>query len=370
MNKYKVATVNDEKVMKDFLELPNRIYCGDSNWVAPLESEVRRTLDPRSNPYFTNATLQLFVCYKNDKPSARCVAVINSKHWEKFGEKAAFFGFFEAVKDEEATGRMFDAVEEYCGSAGAELIEGPFNPNHYSELGLQIDKFDEAPRFFETYNREYYTKLLEESGFYRQCLLHTRINTAISDFVLRHYGAVSFPRKSGGFSARCFNLFDMKAELERIREVYNEAFSDNWHFLPLTREEYSFSAKYLFFITYPKLVVIVEHNREPVGVLQCVLNINPILQPLKGKMQTINFPKLLIKRRHIREILIYAVGIKKRYQGSRVYKLLLDSMCAIALRYSVLSTTWMSDTNIAVIQVSKHLGLEPYKYYAIYEKKI
>ncbi|UCG30992.1 MAG: GNAT family N-acetyltransferase [candidate division WOR-3 bacterium] len=370
MSKYKVVSVSDEKVMIDFLELPGRIYEADPNWVAPLESEVRRTLDPHSNPYFTNATLQLFVCYKNDKPSARCVVVINSRHWEKFGEKAAFFGFLEAVKDEESTGRMFDAVERYCRGAGAELIEGPFNPNHYSELGLKIDKFDEAPRFFETYNREYYGKLLEGSGFYRQRLLHTRINTAINDFVLQHYGAVSFPKRSGGFSVRYFNLFNMKAELERIREVYNEAFSDNWHFLPLTREEYSFSAKYLFFITYPKLVVIVENNGEPVGVLQCVLNINPILQPLRGKMKTVNLPKLLLKRRRIKEIMIYAVGIKKGYQGSRVYKLLLDSMCAIALRYSVLSTTWMSDTNVAAIRVSGHLGLRPYKYYAIYEKKI
>ena len=370
MSSYEVLTVSDARGMKDFLELPGRIYQDDPNWIAPLESEVRRTLDPGSNPYFANASLQLFVCYKDKKPVAREVIVINNKHWEKFRKKTAFFGFFESTSDDEATGRLFDAAGQYCKSAGAEFIEGPFNPNHYSELGLQINYFDEPPIFFETYNKEYYPKLLEDCGFARQRLLHTRINEASTEYVLRRYGAVSPPMRSGGFSVRYFNILGMRTELERIREVYNDAFSDNWHFLPLNREEYLFSAKFLFFVTYPRLIVIVEHKGAPVGVLQCVLNINRVLRPLKGKLTTFSLPRIFMERRHIREIVIYAIGIKKAYQKTRVYKLLLDSMCRIALRYGVVSTTWMSEDNLAAVRASKHLGLKPYKYFAIYEKPL
>jgi hypothetical protein len=162
----------------------------------------------------------------------------------------------------------------------------------------------------------------------------------------------------------------MRAELERIREIYNDAFSENWHFLPLTREEYLFSAKFLFFVTYPKLIIIINRGREPVGVLQCVLDINPILRPLKGEVTASSYPKLLKGRRRIRDIVIYAVGIKKAYQRTRVYKLLFDSMCHIALRYGVVSTTWMSEDNVAVVRASEHLGLKPYKHFAIFEKSL
>ena len=370
MISYKVKTISDAQGMKDFLELPFKIYKDDPNWVAPLKSEIRRTLNTIINPYFANANLQLFVCYKGKEPVARTSVVINYEHWKKFKRKTAFFGFFESIKNEEALSRLFEAVEQYCQSSGAEFLEGPFNPNHYSELGIQIDNFETTPIFFETYNPEYYSKLLENAGFKVSCRLHTRINKDAAKYVRQRYGAVSTRKSSGGFLVRHFNLFDMKAELERIREVYNDAFAHNWHFLPVSREEYSFSAKFLFLVAYPKLITIVEHNGEPVGILQCVLDINQLLQSLKGKIGPFGCLKFLMGRRYIRDMVIYAIGIKKAYQNTRVYKLLLDSMCRIALRYRVVSTTWVSEDNLSAVRASEHLGLEPYKWFAIYEKSL
>jgi len=177
---YIVKEVVDKQGWKDFLSVPAGIYKDDSNWVAPESSEVRRTLDAKANPYFINASLQLYVCYRDGKPVSRSILVVNHLHWEKWNKKSAFFGFFESVNDSEAVKLLFSKIEEVSLSLGAEYLEGPFNPNHYSELGILIDNFSEEPLFFEPYNPTYYSHLLEETGFSELKRIATRINKNIS----------------------------------------------------------------------------------------------------------------------------------------------------------------------------------------------
>ena len=366
---YQVKIINDRKGMKDFLVLPSRIYSNEPVWVPPLKSEITRTLDQAKNPYFVGVDLQKFICYKNDEPVARAIAVINPKHWKKFNQKTAFFGFYESLNDEQASAFLLEKIGEYCRQKGAERLEGPFNPNHYSELGMLVRNF-EKPAFFEPYNPEYYPSLIKNSGFEVVYRIHTRKNTEAGD-PLKPLGLNSKSRlEAKGYTLRHFNLFDMEAELGRIREVFNDAFSENWHFLPVSREEYRFSVKSLFAVTNPSLIQIVEHNGKPVGVLQCVLNINPLLKPLNGRIRITDLFKIPAQRRAIREVVVYAVGIKKAYQKSCAFILLTDAMMKIARRYPSVYSTWMSDDNIAAVRASEIIGLKPYKWFEVYGKSL
>jgi hypothetical protein len=367
---YRVEILSEGAPMQSFLEVPEKIYKYDASWVPPLKSEIVRTLDARKNPYFANASLRKFVCYSNGYPVARSVAVINHGHWKKFGKKSAFFGFFESTNDKEAVSCLFETISGYCRDAGAEILEGPFNPNHYSELGMLTDNFHTAPAFFETYNPDYYPELIENSGFRVSKRLHTRINTDAGNYLRRRYGSSSFPVGIRDFRVRFISLWNLKSDLEKIREVNNDAFSDNWHFLPLSGAEYTYSAKYLFFVTRPSLIVLIEKAGEPVGVIQFMLNVNPILQSFQGKAGFINHFRFLWKRRSLKGIVLYAAGIKKDYQNSPVAWLMLKAVCSITQGYPVLYTTWMSDDNIPSVRTSEHLGLVPYKWFSIYEKSI
>ena len=366
---YHVKIINDEKGMHDFLDLPYRIYKNDPCWVPPLRSELARTLNDKKNPYFDGVDLQKFVCYDENGPVARVVSVINPKHWKRSGQKTAFFGFYESVEDEKASSLLLEKISEYCRSKGAESLEGPFNPNHYSELGMLVKNF-ERPAFFEPYNPEYYPLFIKNVGFNAVYSIHTRVNRETNDFLSQRHRNYKSPSESNGFTVRHFNLFDMKAELERIREVFNDAFSENWHFLPLSRQEYLFSAKSLFAVTNPGLIQIVEHYGRPVAVLQCVLNVNPLLQPLKGKIRITDIGSLLVQRKAIREIVVYAVGIKKAYQKSRAFILLTDAMLKIARLYPVVYSTWISDDNIQAVRSTEIIGMKPYKWFEVYGKEL
>jgi hypothetical protein len=367
---YRVERVGNRRTMKDFIRLPRLIYRGDPNWIAPLESEIRRVLDVKLNPYFTNGSVELFICYADNAVSARIAIIINRAHCEKFGTKTAFFGFFECVNDTNAAYALFGRVEQYCLEHGIDILEGPFNPNHYSELGLQFNKFGTTPSFFQTYNPEYYSRLIEQAGFEMMKIVHTRKRQNISDYIRQRYGDTPTPTASSDYTVRNFRKDDFDNDLEHIRDVFNDAFSNNWHFLPLSKEEYLFSAKFLNLVTKPELITIVEHNGEPVGVLECVQDINPLLKRLHGKIGPIKFLQYQWERRKIKNLIIYAVGIKIKYQRTRVFKLLLDAMCRLSLNYNTLECTWTSDDNPLAIKAAKHLGLERDKEFAVYQKQL
>lgn len=367
---YSVSDVNHSRQFEDFLNLPFIIYRRDRNWVPPITSEVRRVLDDRLNPHFTNAQLKLFVCYKDGIAVSRIAVVINRLHHQRFGINSAFFGFFESIDDSDAVRVLIDEAESFCHSRGIVLLEGPFNPNHYSELGLQVTEFGTSPTFFQPYNPDYYRKLLEEAGFYISARLHTRKNESVREYILHRHRTINNAPK--GYTVRSLSMRNIEAELERLREVNNDAFSSNWHFLSLSKEEYTFSAKFLSAVTYPNLIRIVEHHGRPVGVLHCVLDINPLLKRMGGKLSLINYLKFIRDKKKIRKLIIYSVAIKKAYQRTIVYPLLLNAVCEIVLKhkFQILETTWMSEENISAIRVSEHLGLKPDKQFAIYEKSV
>ncbi len=367
---YDIQTVCNRRTLRDFIRLPRFIYHSDPNWVPPLSSEVQRTLDERRNPYFANASLKLFVCYKNNVPVARTAIVVNRQHQEKFGINAAFFGFFESINDMEAVRRLFGSVEYYCRSQNVEILEGPFNPNHYSELGLLTNKFDTPPAFFQPYNPAYYCDLLESIGFRKAVCFYTAKNERIREYVQHRYGDEDRPLEIDGYIVRSIDAANFEKDLERIRGVFNDSFSSNWHFLPVTKEEYQFTSKYLRLVTNPELVTIVEHQGSPVAVLMCVLDINPLLKRLNGRIGPIKYLRFLQARKSIRSLLIYAVGIRSSYQRTRVFCLLVNAMARIARNYDTLETTWMLEKNLPAIRAAELFGMKPDKYFAIYEKRL
>ena len=367
---YQTKIVGNRQEWLDFLNLPFEIYRNDPSWAPPLRSEVTKVLDTDRNPYFRGVWSEKFVCYHDHRPVARCIAVINPRHWARFGRKTAFFGFFESENDGQAALSLFSSVESFCREKQADYLEGPFNPNHYAELGLLVRNFD-TPAFFETYNPPYYLPLLQSAGFEPVAALHTRIIRDTQILQTANSGKDVLGQASQqGFRMRPFRIWRMKEDLECIREIYNDAFENNWHFLPLSREEYRYSAKSMLLITNPSLVQIVEHMGKPVGAIQFVLNVNPILKYMHGRISFRSMLYFLWKRFTTREIVLYAVGIKKAYRNSPVIGLLLEALRSLGKRYRVVYCTWMMDSNRAAIKESARMGFVPYKWFNIYGKRL
>ncbi len=367
---YQVKTVSNHWQMRVFVKFPFQVYDNYPYWIPPLVSEINRTLDVKKNPYFQKTERELFLCYKDHKVCARVAIIRNPLYTKKFKKNTAFFGFFDSFNDPAAVNCLFNSVSQYCKKHEIDSIEGPFNPNHYSELGLLQNKYDELPAFFQPYNPSYYHDLLKSGGFHVLAQLHTRKNPDIQPYINKLYGRKKLRTQIDGFSIRPFRKNHFHFELECIREVFNDAFSENWHFLPLTHEEYLFSAKYLKWITYPHLIQIVEYQGQPVGVVQCVLDINPLLKLMHGKNSPIQFIHFIIKRKKLTNLIIYAVGVKKSYHYTPAFQLIFNTTVNLARNYKSLETSWMMKNNHALIGVCNRLGLQPDKSFSIYEKDL
>jgi hypothetical protein len=130
-----------------------------------------------------------------------------------------------------------------------------------------------------------------------------------------------------------------------------------------------FSAKYLFLVTSPGLILIAEYKGEPVGAAQLVINFNSLIKSSNGRIRPWQIPGLLLRRRNIKEIIIFTAGIKKAFRNKRVFALILRSAIKIFRNYSTISTTWISDENLG-ISLANILEMKPGKHFAIYSKQL
>jgi hypothetical protein len=353
---YRVIKVSTRRELNDFINLPFQIYREDKNWVAPIKSELKRALNKNINPYFKFASLDLFNCYSDDKIIARIAISVNKNFCEKVGLKIAFFGFFESYNEPKAVKILFDEVFKFCKENQIVRIEGPFNPNLYSEVGMLSNKFDLPPVFFQTYNPEYYNTLLSENDFRILEVLHTRINYNSSEYLNKKFKEPLI-LQNGDLRVRGFNDEQTEIDLDHLRNIFNDAFSDNWHFTSVSKEEYLFSSKHLKLVTPPELIQFVEYKGKPVAAVHFVLDINPLLKQFNGKGSIINYIKLLVGHKKIKRISIFAVGIKKEFRNSKVTQLLFNATVEIAKKFEILETTWMYDENKTIISIANRLNL-------------
>jgi hypothetical protein len=280
--------------------------------------------------------------------------------------QAAFFGFFESTNDPAAVSTLFGTVIHYCHVQGATLLEGPFNPNHYSELGLLVDHHDRPPVFFQTYNPPYYSSLLEGIGFHLSASLFTAKNERIAEYVDAHFDLRAPLPTPEGYTIRNPDLKHRLEEMEKIRLVFNDAFASNWHFLPASKEEYAFSAKFINLITDPSLICIVEHHGVPVGVVMCVLDVNPLIRNFRGRRGPLKLVRFLRARSHVRTVILYAVGIRRQYQHTRVSALLYQVCARMLRRFDSAECTWISAGNMLARRAAERFGMKPDKHFAIY----
>lgn len=366
---YRIIKVSTGSELNDFMSLPFTVYRNDRNWIPPITAELSRMLDTKKNPYFRNASLELFNCYSNEKMAARVAVSVNEDQCRSAGIRTGFFGFFESLNDENAVAKLFETVFDHCRRSGIRRLEGPVNHNMYSELGMLCSHYDQPPTFFQTYNPEYYNALLTDCGFENLIRLHTRINKDASSYMNEKYGKIA-EQPEGDLKIRSFRG-DAKAEdLEHLRSIFNSAFSGNWHFTPVSRDEYLFASKFLKLVTPPELIKFVEYKGEPAGAVHFALDINPLLRKFRGRRNPLAYLNLLLHRRRISRALIFAVGIKKEFQSSRITRALFNATVDISRRFRIVETTWMYDDNRSAILIAERLGLRREKEFQIYFKDL
>jgi hypothetical protein len=362
-----------------FLDLPYRLYRKDAHWIAPLRISQKDILNTKSHPFYKTSDVEMFLAEREGQTVGRIMAILNHAHNEFHAERAGFFGFFEVEDDYQAAASLLDRASDWLRSRGAEVIRGPVNPSTNYECALLVEGFDKDPAVMMPYNFAYYADFLERFGMKKAMDIYAYDIAAkyfiVSDKLTRVADRL---RKKDRISVRTVNMKDFKREVEIVRNVYNDAWSHNWGFVPVSEEEFSHLAKDLKQIVDPRVVMIAEQEVEgsakprPIGFFLAVPDLNRALKKLNGRLLPFGLLKLLWHSRKIDFIRIITMGIIRECQSMGVGAIFLDEIYrrGPGSGYPSGEMGWVLENNVMMNRAAELIGGRRSKTYRIYEMRL
>jgi len=378
-NTLNIHPVRSGRDRRRFLDLPYRLYRGNEHWIAPLRMSQKDILDTARHPFYKTADVEMFLAERDGKVVGRIMAILNHAHNEFHGEKVGFFGFFEVERDVEAATALLDAARDWLRERGAEVLRGPVNPSTNYECALLIDGFDQDPVIMMSYNPPYYVEMLESYGLKKAMDLYAYFIDAeffvASDKLKR---VADRFRKKSGITLRLVNLKDFANEVQTLRKVYNDAWSRNWGFVPVSTEEFEHLAKDLKQIVDPKVVYIAEKHEpgstEPraVGFFLALPDLNRALKKINGRLLPFGLLKLLWYSRKIKFMRIITMGVVKELQNLGIAAIFYDEIYSKVPwhGYPKGEMGWVLENNVMMNRAADMIGGKLSKTYRIYEMPI
>ncbi len=363
-----VTPVRDARDMRAFIRFPWRVYVGDPHWVPPLLIERKRFFNPRHNPFFRHAEAGYFIARRNGEVVGTIAAAVDRNYIEFQHEQAALFGFFEVLRDAEAANQLLGTARDWARERGMRVLRGPFNFSTNQEVGLLIDNFAQDPVVLTTYNPPYYQEFVEAYGFVKAKDLYAYWLDAgpLPDSMRQ---AADRVRQRATVRLRCMDLRRLEAEARIVREIYNQAWSHNWGFVPVTEEEIVEIARGLKLIVDPDLCLFAELDGKTVGFSICIPDVNQAIKPLNGRLLPFGWLKYLRAKRKLNFVRIFTLGVLPEHHPVGVGALLYERIWEVGVRkgYVAGEMSWILEDNGPMNAALQMMGGRVYKTWRIYD---
>ena len=374
-SKTEIREVKSSSDRNKFIKLPWKIYKNDKNWVPPLIIERKEFLNPKKNPFFNHAMVKLFLAYKNGVPVGRIAGIVNHAHNSFHGEKIGFFGLFECIDDYVVASSLFDKAKEFVREAGMATFRGPVNFSTNDEVGLLTEGFDSPPVIMMTYNPRYYMNLFEKYGLKKAKDLFAYSMPTSTIFPERIINLAEQIKRRDNVTIRTLDIKNFAREVSLIKNIYNDAWSKNWGFIPMNDEEFDHLAKQLKQIVDPELVFFAFVNGEPAGFSLTLPNVNEILIKLNGRLLPTGIFKLLYYsyfKKIIKTVRVITMGVVKKYQRKGLDNLFHIENTRVSREkgYKIGELSWVLEDNTMMNRVAELVKAKVYKKYRIYEVEI
>ncbi|MBM3325595.1 MAG: N-acetyltransferase [Calditrichaeota bacterium] len=366
-----IIPVYTEKELRAFIQFPYRLHCRQPVFVPPLLSEVKTVLNPKKNPFYEHARMQMFLAVWDKQVVGRIAAIVDDNFINVRQEMVGLFGFFECVDDIDVAHALFNSASQWLRRLELRKMLGPANPSMNDEIGVLLDNFDQPPTVKMVWNPPYYPALYENSVFRKAMDVHAWwANTEdISDRLLK-FGEAILKRTKVTF--RNVNMKKFDEEVETIRAIYNSAWSQNWGFVPWTAAEFHHAAKGLKQIVDSDFVIIAEVDAKPVAFVLALPDINIALKHINGRLFPFGFIKLLWYSRKIKTARVVILGVIKEYRGRGIDTALYykSFLTAKEKEYIGGEMSWILENNEPMIKALQMMGARRIKTYRLYERDL
>jgi len=372
---FKLAEVTDKAGQHDFLALPDRLYANDSAWVPPLFLEQQQRVFANA-PLASHSRIKAWVAYRDNKPCGRITAQLDSLQPQVEGQTLGYFGMLEAEDDPQLFGLLLQTAEDWLYNQGAQAIRGPYNLSINEEVGLLVENFQNPPFFMMGHAHSYYSQRLEQQGYSGIKNLLTYIIPP--DFEAPEIMNRLARRASDSVSVRPLRRRGKDAEFATLRSIFNDAWSENWGFVPFTEEEFAEMGQILSLLVDRNYVQIAEVDGEAVAFIVALPNVNEAIRDLSGRLFPLGWLKLLwrLKVKTPGSARVALMGVRKTYQHSRLGPALafmvIDAVRK-ALSQNGVETVemgWILEDNSGMRHIIEAIGGKIYKRYRIYQKSL
>jgi hypothetical protein len=371
-----IREVSGKRALNAFIRVPWMIYKNDPNWVPPLLVERKKALSP-NHPFFKHVNWRAWIAYRNGKAVGRISAQIDDSHLKQYDTKTGFFGLIEAIDDDEVFKALFQTAESWLHGEGMREIIGPFNLGINQDLGVLVEGFDSPPYIMTGHAPIYYDAAIKRCGYRpTQDLLAYGLDG----------GTLAIPRvmqalikRSGDrIKVRSLSLKNKAAELESMRDIFNDAWKNNWNFTPFTHEEFELIGKELLLAAPQNFIQIAELDGEDVAFIVLLPNINEAIADLDGRLLPFGWARLIwrLKVEFPKSARVVLMGVRQKYQNTRygpalAYMIINGVMEAgKAKGLERVEMSWILEHNHGVRNIIESVGGLITKRYRMYEKEL
>ncbi len=373
-----IIPVCSRQDLNQFITVPHAIFRDDPNWVPPLHLERRLHLDARKNPYFRHAEAQLFCARQGGKTVGRISAQIDKLHLQRYGNATGQFGFLDAFDDARVFAKLFASAESWLTERGMKRIEGPFSFSINDESGLLVDGFDKPPFIMMGHARPYYAGHVLAAGYLPakdliayEYDLRAPIPRAAAAMIAKN-------KSSGKLVIRPLSKRHLSRDLRIIIDIFNDAWSANWNFVPMTQEEIDNLGSLLRMLVTGEHVAIASLDGDPAAMIVTLPDINGMIGDLDGRLLPFGWAKFLWRLKIGRHAgaRVPLMGVKARYRGSIVSAMLAFALIDTVRTYHTSrgcprgELSWILQDNMPLRRIVEAVGGLPYKTYRVYEKSI
>ena len=366
-----VTTVATSRERRSFLQMPWKIYRNDPFWIPPLRMNQAELVGFKNHPFHDNARVQTFLAHRDGEVCGRIAAIINQGHIDAYQEKLGFVGFFESVDDQSVANALFDAAGDWLLDNGLEAMRGPVNPSLNYECALLVDGFDSSPMFMMTYNPPYYERLWTDYGFQKSQDLYAfwaHIDMlATIDQKLQFI--IDEAKSRFGIKLRRMNRSRFLDDVRTFLDIYNKSLVGSWGFVPLSDGEVRHMAQSLRYLIVPEMTSIAEVDGRPVGAVFALLDYNPRVKAIDGRLFPTGFLQLLWRRQKIKKVRVLSANVLPEFQrwgvGLVTINYLMPSVHEWGIEEGEFS--WVLESNHLSKATLERGGAKKTKTYRIYD---
>ncbi|HEX9947558.1 MAG TPA: N-acetyltransferase [Allosphingosinicella sp.] len=373
-----IRTVEDAADRKAFVDIAYALNRGDLNWVPPLKTEVHGLIDPRTNPWFGHAEARFFLAERDGEPVGRISAQVDKLVLEHMGPGTGQWGMFEAA-DARTAAELIHRAEAWLRGRDMTRAMGPFSLSIWDEPGLLIKGHDHPPMVMMGHNKPEYEAWIEAAGYVKAKDLFTydlQVNAPFPPLIER---IVAAGEKNPRIRIRRTVKKRFEAEAALLLGILNDAWSDNWGFIPLTEAEIAYAGKKLKPIVLEDMILVAEYDGEPVAFMMALPDINQFLRDLDGSLFPFGWAKLLWRLRRMRPAggRVPLMGVVKRLHATRLASQLAFMMIerirtAGSAHYGITRAEvgWILEDNGPMISIAQAIESDVNRVYRIYEKPL